>query len=113
MEQVARQGDSPPLHIHRNEDELFHVVEGELSFRRGDEHHTVVAGEFFLVTRASDRPLTRGLDRSYGFSHNQAGCGGTEAGTEEGLEWDGRPCHRHRLYDSDPDPPLWQYLRSN
>ncbi len=51
IEQVARQGDSPPLHIHRNEDELFHVVEGELSFSRGDEHHTVVAGEFFLVPK--------------------------------------------------------------
>ena len=51
IEQSARQGDSPPLHIHRNEDELFQIVDGELNFRLGDEHHRVVAGEFFLVPK--------------------------------------------------------------
>jgi quercetin dioxygenase-like cupin family protein len=28
----VRHGDSPPLHIHRNEDETFHIVEGEFRF---------------------------------------------------------------------------------
>jgi quercetin dioxygenase-like cupin family protein len=30
VEQWAPYGDSPPLHFHRTEDEVFHVLEGEL-----------------------------------------------------------------------------------
>lgn len=36
------QGFGPPLHVHRNEDEAFYVLEGEIRFRQGDEE--VVAG---------------------------------------------------------------------
>ena len=51
IEQAARCGDSPPLHVHEREDELFHVVEGELAFTCGDRQETVVAGNFFLVPK--------------------------------------------------------------
>jgi quercetin dioxygenase-like cupin family protein len=30
MHSAARRGDSPPYHVHRSEDECFHVLEGEL-----------------------------------------------------------------------------------
>ena len=30
-------GDGPPLHVHRAEDEIFFVVEGELKLKLGDE----------------------------------------------------------------------------
>jgi quercetin dioxygenase-like cupin family protein len=30
MDSRARRGDSPPYHVHRTEDEAFHVLEGEL-----------------------------------------------------------------------------------
>lgn len=36
IESLAAEGDSPPLHVHRTEDELFHVLEGELRLRVGD-----------------------------------------------------------------------------
>ncbi|TIT84551.1 MAG: cupin domain-containing protein, partial [Mesorhizobium sp.] len=26
-------GDSPPLHVHRNEDEIFHIIEGRMRFQ--------------------------------------------------------------------------------
>ena len=29
-------GDAPPLHIHRGEDEFFHLIEGRMRFRFGD-----------------------------------------------------------------------------
>lgn len=32
LEHRVRHGDSPPLHIHRNEDEIFHILEGEFRF---------------------------------------------------------------------------------
>jgi quercetin dioxygenase-like cupin family protein len=44
-------GDMPPLHLHRNEDEGFHVLEGELTlFLPGREIH-LTAGEFALAPR--------------------------------------------------------------
>ena len=31
-----RTADSPPLHVHRNEDEIFHILDGEMLFRVAD-----------------------------------------------------------------------------
>jgi quercetin dioxygenase-like cupin family protein len=44
LESVAREGDSPPLHVHETEDEVFHVLEGELALRVGNEDLHVGAG---------------------------------------------------------------------
>lgn len=35
-------GDSPPMHVHEREDEIFHILEGVIRFRVGDEE--VIAG---------------------------------------------------------------------
>ncbi len=51
LEHLARQGDSPPLHIHHTEDEVFHVVEGTLQLRVGGEEHTVTAGDTLLAPK--------------------------------------------------------------
>ena len=32
-------GDAPPLHVHHREDEVFHIIEGEIRFRVGDREH--------------------------------------------------------------------------
>lgn len=37
LEHAARRGDSPPLHVHVNEDEIFHVLEGDFRFQMGTE----------------------------------------------------------------------------
>ena len=29
-------GDSPPLHVHHRQDEVFHILEGEVRFRVGE-----------------------------------------------------------------------------
>jgi quercetin dioxygenase-like cupin family protein len=57
IESVALEGDSPPLHVHATEDELFHVLEGELRLRVGDDDLTLAAGE------AARAP--RGVPHSY------------------------------------------------
>jgi quercetin dioxygenase-like cupin family protein len=49
LESTAPHGDSPPLHVHRTEDELFHVVAGRLRLRAGDEDIELAAGETFLA----------------------------------------------------------------
>lgn len=48
LESLAPQGDSPPLHIHHKEDELFYVLDGEFTFQVGDEQHHRKAGESIL-----------------------------------------------------------------
>ena len=40
-----------PLHVHRNEDELFYVLEGEHVYRVGDTEHTVGPGGFVFAPR--------------------------------------------------------------
>lgn len=51
LEHRARHGDSPPMHLHRTEDEIFHVLEGELRIRVDDEERRVGAGETALAPK--------------------------------------------------------------
>ena len=51
IESRAREGDSPPLHVHHTEDEIFHVLEGELRVRLGDSELVVAAGETVIGPR--------------------------------------------------------------
>jgi mannose-6-phosphate isomerase-like protein (cupin superfamily) len=44
-------GESPPLHIHRNEDEVFHILEGEMRIRIEGEDRIVRAGETVLAPK--------------------------------------------------------------
>lgn len=45
-------GEAPPWHVHHDEDEIFHVVEGEVRFRIGDATVIGRAGETVLAPRA-------------------------------------------------------------
>jgi quercetin dioxygenase-like cupin family protein len=51
LESLAPHGESPPLHVHRNEDETFHVLEGELRMRAGGADVVVGAGETLLAPK--------------------------------------------------------------
>ncbi len=44
-------GDSPPLHIHETEDEIFHVLEGAFRFHVGGTDHEISAGETLLAPK--------------------------------------------------------------
>src|SRR5579864_1890881 len=48
LESRAPHGDSPPLHVH-GEDEIFHVLEGTMLIRVGGEDRVVLAGESLLA----------------------------------------------------------------
>lgn len=45
LEHHAACGDSPPLHVHHTEDEIFYILEGELRFVVGGREYRVAAGE--------------------------------------------------------------------
>ena len=51
LESLAPHGDGPPLHVHHDEDEAFHVLDGELRLRVGDQQLTLGAGETALAPR--------------------------------------------------------------
>lgn len=45
-------GDEVPWHNHKNEDELFYIVEGSLLFEiEGQESFTMKQGDFFIVKK--------------------------------------------------------------
>jgi quercetin dioxygenase-like cupin family protein len=51
VESVGRQGDMPPLHVHRRDDETFYVLEGELSLHQPGRTLAIGAGEAAFASR--------------------------------------------------------------
>ena len=51
LEHAARRGDSPPLHVHANEDEIFHILEGDFRFQVGSEERSGLAGDTVLAPK--------------------------------------------------------------
>ncbi len=51
LEHRAYQNDSPPLHIHKNEDEIFYVLEGEFRFVIGEKEHLLKKGNVLLAPK--------------------------------------------------------------
>jgi quercetin dioxygenase-like cupin family protein len=51
LEMKGGPGGESPLHVHRNEDELFYVLEGQLKVLRGNEEITLGPGHSALLPR--------------------------------------------------------------
>ncbi|MCK6627613.1 MAG: cupin domain-containing protein [Anaerolineae bacterium] len=51
-EQILPVGDESPYHIHQAEDEIFFVLEGELTFISGNRKITGTAGSYTFLPRA-------------------------------------------------------------
>ena len=50
-EVVTQPGGEPPLHIHSREDETYVVLEGEVTFQRGEERIDATAGDVVFLPR--------------------------------------------------------------
>ena len=48
---VVRPGGEPPLHVHAREDEIFYVLDGEITFQRGTERVDARAGDSVFMPR--------------------------------------------------------------
>jgi quercetin dioxygenase-like cupin family protein len=55
-------GEMPPLHLHRNEDEGFYVLGGELTLFLPGDSVALRAGEFFLAPRGVPHCYEVGAD---------------------------------------------------
>ena len=58
IEVLIRPGDEPPLHVHKNEDEWFYVLEGEVTFHVGNESHLGRPGAFVSFPRGIPHTFT-------------------------------------------------------
>ena len=57
-EVVIHPGDEPPLHVHKNEDEWFYLLDGEVTFHVGSESHLGRAGAFVSFPRSIPHTFT-------------------------------------------------------
>jgi mannose-6-phosphate isomerase-like protein (cupin superfamily) len=51
VEHYMPYGESPPLHVHRNEDEVFHILEGRMRIRIDGKDSVALAGETVLAPK--------------------------------------------------------------
>jgi len=56
LEHLAPHGFSPPLHLHRTEDEVLHVLQGELRVRVQDQDHQLGPGDIRLLPKGVPHP---------------------------------------------------------
>jgi len=66
IEHRAPYGDSPPLHIHRTEDEVFHVLDGQFRFMVEGQERRLGAGETLLTAK--------GVSHTYQVESASGGC---------------------------------------
>jgi mannose-6-phosphate isomerase-like protein (cupin superfamily) len=64
LEHRAPYGNSAPLHIHRNEDEIFHILEGKMLFRVADRDVHAGTGDTLLAPKRT--PHTYRVDSADG-----------------------------------------------
>lgn len=64
IEHRAPLGDSPPLHIHRSEDEIFYILEGEFRFQVNQTQQRGGPGDTLLVPQGT--PHTYRVDSPEG-----------------------------------------------
>jgi quercetin dioxygenase-like cupin family protein len=60
LESTAPAGDQTPLHVHRDTNEGFYVLEGDLTLWSGDETHVLRAGEGVLAPKGIPHTLRVG-----------------------------------------------------
>ena len=51
MELDASPGIEPPMHVHRNEDEWYYLLDGEVTFHVGDDDYHGQPGSFAFLPR--------------------------------------------------------------
>ncbi|MGQ1887848.1 quercetin 2,3-dioxygenase [Serratia marcescens] len=51
IEATVPPGGGPPMHIHKNEDEIFYVLHGELDVTAGQEHYKARSGDLVFIPK--------------------------------------------------------------
>lgn len=104
LEHHLPHGDSPPLHIHRDEDEVFHIVEGEFRFQIDDRQVRLTKGDTIIAPRGV--PHTYRIDSPDGGRCLTVTC---NRSFERFVRSVGRPATRDELPAQSPPPSAEQF----
>lgn len=104
IEHELAEGFSPPLHVHRHEDETFYVLEGRIRFQLNGEAHEAGPGD---VVHAPAGAVHSFLVTSPGGARTLSI---TQAGFEEMVREASRPAEHAGLPDQAPPSPAQQAL---
>jgi quercetin dioxygenase-like cupin family protein len=98
VEVTGHRGAMPPLHVHHVDDEIFHLLEGELTLHHGARSVTLTAGETALARR--------GVPHTFRIESDVARVlvTGTPAGFDRFIEAFGTPAERLEV-PAAPVPP--------
>jgi quercetin dioxygenase-like cupin family protein len=58
VESLATRSTEPPLHVHRNEDEAWYILDGAMTFYVADQVHEATTGAFVLAPRGLPHTFT-------------------------------------------------------
>ena len=58
IEATAWRSTEPPTHVHQREDEAWYVLDGQMTFRVGDEEFVATAGSFAFAPRGLPHAFT-------------------------------------------------------
>jgi quercetin dioxygenase-like cupin family protein len=99
VEGLADKHMAVPLHSHSHEDEIWYVVEGEITFTVGDKTWTAGPGSFAFVPRHTPHTfqIKSATARWFGI--------GTPAGLDEWFFETGQPAQALTLPPPPPAPP--------
>ena len=64
IEALAGPGTEPPLHVHHREHEAWYVLDGQLTFRVGDEELVATPGSFAFAPRGIAHAFTVDIEPS-------------------------------------------------
>jgi mannose-6-phosphate isomerase-like protein (cupin superfamily) len=99
LEHWAAFGDSPPLHVHHKEDEVFQVLAGDVRFHVDGREQRATVGDILLVPQGTSH--TYWVESAEGARFLTITCGRE---FERFVRAYGRPAERHGL--PDPSGPL-------
>lgn len=68
IEHHVRKGESPPLHKHEREDEIFHVLGGEFRFKQGGAEFVRGPGDVVLIPKGAPHSFLCLSERGHLFS---------------------------------------------
>jgi mannose-6-phosphate isomerase-like protein (cupin superfamily) len=99
LEMKGGAGGEPPLHVHRNEDELFYILEGHLKVLRGNEEITLNPGQSAFLPRNVAHTFKDRLElRTLSQLHHT---GRLRSVLSRSRPSGGRECHKRRASGSD------------
>jgi quercetin dioxygenase-like cupin family protein len=105
LEGQARAGEDVPFHTHTHEDECFYMLDGEMTFRVGDQAIRAQAGDFIFLPRRMRHAWTSETNTRFLVTI-------TPAGFETSFIEFSQPAEKVELPAPSDEPPPAEFLQA-